>query len=249
MEPLTDPLIAELPRDIQTQAARLAQDGFTHAFRMTLETPAAERPQLITEAADKLDAWVRKSAGKPQSILRLALLLSGLDQWGIAYSQLFGSAAMSGLSALLTRLRECSDIEQDELFAASRRINDQAVSAFSFKAALWKSIHLALWHSMIAEEDRAGATAMLRQLGGMMLSLPESMPELGWIIVANTLADIQIRCLSHGLAAAGLGQEMTQQLFAALNEQLAPEQRQKIMSGATQTVIAWQQSLRSTSTH
>jgi hypothetical protein len=129
------------------------------------------------------------------------------------------------------------------------RIDGTEGCAFSFKAELRKSIHLALWHSMIAEDAQENATGLLKQLGGMMLGLLESMPNLGWIIVASTLADIQIRCLAHGLATTGLAQEMTQQLFGALNQQLPAGQREKIMAGATQTVVAWQQSTRNTTTH
>lgn len=248
MNQLTDPLAAQLPRDTQTHAARLAQDSFAHAFRLTVETPASERQQPIVDAVKKLNEWVRETTDREQSALRFAMLLSGLDQWGLAYSQVFGAAAMTGLSELVNGLRASAgdDCTATETIA---RIDDDQASAFSFKAELRKSIHLALWHSMIAEEDRDSATGMLKQLGGMMLRLVESMPDLGWIIVAHTLADIQIRCLAHQLATTGLAQEMTQELFGALNQQLPADQREKIMAGATQTVIAWQQSTRSTTTH
>ena len=247
MDQLTDPLATQLPRDIQTHAARLAQDGFAHAFRLAVETPASERQQPIVDAVKKLNEWVREPADREQSALRFAMLLSGLDQWGLAYSLVFGAAAMTGLSELVNGLRASAG--DDSATETIARIDDDQASAFSFKAELRKSIHLALWHSMIAEEDRESATGVLKQLGGMMLRLVESMPDLGWIIVAHTLADIQIRCLAHQLATSGLAQELTQELFGALNQQLPANQREKIMAGATQTVIAWQQSTRNTTTH
>lgn len=248
MDQLTDPLAAQLPRETQIHAARLAQDGFAHAFRLTVETLSSERQQPIVAAVKKLNEWVNETGDGEQSALRLAMLLSGLDQWGLAYTQVFGAAAMAGLSELVAGLRATAQ-GGDGATETIARINDDQASAFSFKAELRKAIHLALWHSMIEDEDRESATATLKQLGGMMLRLVEAMPDLGWIIVAHTLADIQIRCLAHQLATSGLAQEMTQELFGALNQQLPPDQRTKIMAGATQTVVAWQQSSRSTTTH
>jgi hypothetical protein len=248
MNQLTDPLAEQLPRDIQVQAARLAQDGFAHAFRLTVEATATERPKQIVSAVKKLSDWVNEPADHTQSTLRSAMLLSGLDQWGLAYTQVFGAAAMTGLSELVSGLR--ASLPDGEVATdAIEKINDDQASAFSFKSELRKAIHLALWHSMIEDEDRDSATAILKQLGGMMLRLDDTMPDLGWIIVAHTLADVQIRCLAHQLATTGLAQEMTQELFGALNQQLPADRREKIMAGATQTVIAWQQSTRSHTTH
>jgi hypothetical protein len=249
MNQLIDPLADQLPRDVQIQAARLAQDGFAYSFRSTLETPAGERQKTIAEAAKKMYDWATESTDTEQSTLRLGLLLSGLDQWGVAYSQIFGAPAMAGLSELVSMLRAAAPDKGAAATESIEQINDVEARAFSFKAELRKTIHLALWHAMIEEENRENATDILRQLGGMMLRLLESAPEFGWIIIAHTLADIQIRCLAHGLATTGLGQEMTQELFGALNQQLPAEQRKKIMSGATQTVIAWQQSARSKASH
>jgi hypothetical protein len=251
MDSLIDPLAAQLPRETQIQAARLAQDGFAHAFRLTLETPAAERQPAIISAVKKLNDWIieRNPPGDAnddaQPALRAAMLLSGLDQWGLAYTQVFGAAAMAGLSELVGGLR----VSAPDATEMIQRINDDQAAALSFKSELRKAIHLALWHSMIEDAQQESATATLQQLGGMMLRLVESMPDLGWIIVAHTLADIQIRCLAHQLATSGLAQEMTQALFGALNQQLPADQRSKIMAGATQTVIAWQQSTRNTTSH
>jgi hypothetical protein len=249
MDQLTDAVAEQLPRDAQIHAARLAQDGFSHAFRLTLEVPAAERQTRIADAAKKLLEWVGETTDPARSSLRLGALLSGLDQWGLAYSQVFGTTAMTGLSELVSRLRAVAQDGAIASGAAIERINGEEGCAISFKAELRKAIHLALWHSMIADEDPESAARLLTQLGGMMLALLKTMPNLGWIVIANTLADIQIRCLAHGLASTGLAQEMTQQLFGALNRELPADQREKIMSSATQTVLAWQQSTKNTTAH
>ncbi len=249
MHSLTDPLATQLSREVQMQAARLVQDGFAESFRATLELSAADRHPAIDRVARGLTAWVAEARSDETSALRLGLLLGGLDQWGLAYSQVFGPEAMLGLSELVGILRSSAADGGLAAIESLERINGVQENALSFKADLRKAIHLAIWHSMIVEEDRERAIAMLQQLGGMLLQLVPAMPELGWIIVANTLADIQIRCLAHQLATFGLAQETTQLLFASLNQQLPPAERQKIMSAATQTVIAWQHSTRSTATH
>ena len=247
MTTMTDPLITLLSREVQTQAARHAQDGFSLAFRLTLEATPETRREAMQEAAARLERWIGEADAAESRALRAALLLGGLDQWGLAYSQIFGAQAMSGLGELAAALRDGK--HGAAALDAIERIDAAQECAFSFKAELRKAIHLALWHAMIAEEDREGATAVLKQVGGMMLGLVGAMPDLGWIIVANTLADIQIRCLAHGLATEGLAQETTEQLFGALKQQLPADQRDKIMSAATQTVIAWRQSMRSGSVH
>lgn len=246
MTTLTDPLIEILPREIQSQAARHAQDAFALAFRLGLEARPEARRAAMAEAAGRLDPWIAGTGEGERTdearALRAALLLGGLDQWGLVYSQVFGPDALTGLSELVACLREGP--YGAAALPALERIEARESCAFAFKADLRKSIHLALWHAMIAEENTESATALLRQLGGMMLGLVGTMPEFGWIIVANTLADIQIRCLAHGLAASGLAQTLTEQLFGALNQQLPAEQREKVMLAATRTVIAWQQSTR-----
>lgn len=249
MNPLTDPLAEQLPQEIQTQAARLAQDGFSHAFRLTLETPATERQKPIADAAKKLGDWAGEAASPELAALRRHMLLSGLDQWGLAYSEVFGATAMAGLSELVSCLRATARDAETGRTETIERLNETEEFAFSFKAELRKAIYLALWHAMIADEEQESATGVLKKLGGMMLGLVQTMPNRGWIIIADTLADIQIRCLAHGLATSGLPQETTQALFGALNQQLPADQRQKIMAGATQIVIAWQQSVRQTTTH
>jgi hypothetical protein len=246
MDTHIDPLAASLPREAQSEAARLVQDGFAASFRATLEMRARERSREIARIAGHLSAWAAQPTETVTQTLRLALLLSGLDQWGVAYSQVFGAEALAGLTDLLGLLRSSAAdqglaaIESIELIEAAQE------NAFTFKADLRRAIHLALWHSMIVEEGRDRAMVILKQVGGMLLQLLAEMPGLGWIIIANTLADIQIRCLAHQLATSGLGQEMTQTLFGSLNQQLPVDDRKRIMPAATQIVIAWQHSTRST---
>lgn len=245
MDPIRDPLAGPAPRDVQTRAAHLAQDAFAEAFRLTLESAPAERQQGVAEVVARLVAWARSDAGSDAAALRLALLLCGLDQWGVAYSQVFGAEAMAGLSELVSGLR--ANLAAAEVGCCEgyfEQVVGEEASGFGFKAELRKAIHLALWHSMIAEEDREGAVGILKRLGGMMLGLVDAMPESGWVIVADTLADIQIRCLAHGLAAEGLGAETTRDLFAVLGRQLPERQRERIMAAANQAVVAWQQAAR-----
>lgn len=179
--------------------------------------------------------------------LRQALLFTGLDLWGQAWSKAYGAGAMTGLSELLGTLRDALDPAAEvAVQAALSRLDSEEPTALAFKSELRKSLFVALWHTLISEEDRDGATALANQLGGMLLGTLQSMPEHGWVIVASTLADIQIRCLAHDLARDGLAREMTQALFAAIAQALSAEDRQRILGGASQAVIAWQQAQRAT---
>lgn len=187
------------------------------------------------------------AAGDEARALRQALLLSGLDQWGQAWSRAYGAGAMTGLSELLGVLRDALDpAAEAAVQAALRRLDEDEANALAFKAELKKSIFVALWHTLIAEEERDSATALASQLGGMLLGTLKSMPENGWVVVASTLADIQIRCLAHELAREGLAQEMTQELFAAISQALPADERKRILGGAGQAVLAWQQAQRAT---
>jgi len=186
-------------------------------------------------------------AGDDARALRQALLFSGLDLWGQAWSRAYGAGAMTGLSELLGALRDTLDpATEAAVQAAFTRLEGDETSAFAFKAELRKSLFVALWHALIAEEDRDAATALANQLGSLLLGTLQAMPQQGWIVVASTLADIQIRCLAHDLAKEGLAQEMTQQLFAALTQALAADDHKRILGGAGQAVLAWQQAQRAT---
>ena len=81
-------------------------------------------------------------------------------------------------------------------------------------------------------------------LAGFKAALTRTMPEVGWRLVADALAHIQIRCLAHRLASDGLGQETTQALFGALSRELPKPQWEQIMAQATQAVLGWQEASR-----
>ena len=70
-----------------------------------------------------------------------------------------------------------------------------------------------------------------------------SLPLLGWRLLADALASIQIRLLSD-TSASSMAQETTQQLFAALRQNLPADQYQAILAYSGQAVMAWQQSRR-----
>ncbi len=179
--------------------------------------------------------------------MRQALLFSGLDHWGQAWSRCYGAGAMTGLSELLGCLRDTLDpAAEAAVQAAFARLDGHEASAFTFKAEVHKSVAVALWHALISDPNRESAAGIAGQLGGQLLGLLKTMPEHGWVIVASVLADIQIRCLAHQLAQEGLAQEMTQELFGALAQALSPEDRKRIMGGAGQAVVAWQQAQRAT---
>ena len=70
------------------------------------------------------------------------------------------------------------------------------------------------------------------------------MPELGWRLLADALANIQIALLSDLAPKSPLAQEGTQQLFASLRHALPAERYQAILAHAGQAVGAWQQASR-----
>jgi hypothetical protein len=77
-----------------------------------------------------------------------------------------------------------------------------------------------------------------------LLGLTREMPVVGWRLVADALAFIQIRCLADGLASEGVAQEATQALFGALARELSKEQWNMVMAHATRAVLAWQHATR-----
>lgn len=232
-------------RDVQLQAARLVHEAFAAALRLGAD--GGESKQLedaLARLASHLREWARM-APMEAAHLRLAMLLAGLDQWGLAYSKAFGAPALSGLSALLADLRD-SLAPQEE--AACQRFLDtlhgKEAAALEFKIAFRRELHLSLWHTMIAAENRAQAEVLMHLLGGMLLALTRAMPELGWRLVADALASIQIRCLQHGLAASGLEQEMTEELFAGLQNELPEALRSMVNQHSAEAVRAWQEARR-----
>lgn len=241
-----DGLAALADRDTQRQAARMAQDAFAAAFRLTFSADDAARGKEIAELADRLRNWSAAGGeGGEGGALRLALLVSGIDQWGVAYSQAFGLAAIPGATELVGSLRTALDPQAEARFAVQfAAIDAGETDAIDFKVELRRAIHLALWHAMIADEDRAEALRICDRLATSMLALLQLMPQHGWRLLADALAHIQIRCLADGLAAAGLAQETTQILFEALSQALPKEARDRVFAHAAQAVLAWQQARR-----
>ena len=81
-------------------------------------------------------------------------------------------------------------------------------------------------------------------LGGMMLAVNERMPQLGWRLLADALANIQVCLLDESGSATPVGRESTQQLFESLQHALPRERYQEIMAYSAQVVMAWQQARR-----
>jgi hypothetical protein len=231
--------------DVQKLAARMAQDAFGQVFRLTLDGDDAGRARGVAALETAFRNWSLAAGADDTRALRLALLMAGLDQWGLAYSQAFGLQAIPGLSELLGALRTGLDPQAEARFQQQYAVIDAGEgNAIDFKIELRRGIHLALWHAMIASEERESATAILACLGGMLFALVEAMPELGWRLVADALAHFQIRCLADGLAAEGLARETNEALFMALSSELPAAQRDRIMAAATRAVLAWQQARR-----
>lgn len=240
-----DQLLALANIDVQRRAAFLAQDAFAQVFRLSAGAEDEERARGVDTLRQALANWAAAGEGEDGRALRLAMLLSGLDQWGLAYSRAFGLQAIPALSELMGGLRTALDARDDarlqRQFAA---IDAEEGNVIDFKIDLRRAIHLALWHAMIASESRDQAGAILTQLGGMMFVLVRDMPQLGWRLVADALAHIQIQCLAHGLAADGLGREMTTSLFGALAQELPADRRDLVMAHSGRAVMAWQQANR-----
>ncbi len=239
-----DQLAALASPDTQRLAARMAQDAFTTLFRLTLDGDQEKLGAALAELDSRGRNWCQAGDGAEASALRMALLISGLDQWGLAYTQAFGLTAIPALSALLGALRSSLDSADDARFQRYfERIEQVEADAVDFKIELRRNIHLALWHAMTACDEEQDAQRILQALGSMMLALARRLPLLGWRLLADALASIQIRLLAD-TSAGSMAQETTQQLFAALRQNLPAEQYQAILAYSGQAVVAWQQSRR-----
>ena len=97
---------------------------------------------------------------------------------------------------------------------------------------------------MTACDDEAEAQRILRALGSLMLALTRRMPLLGWRLLADALASVQIRLLDDEKPVGRMAEEATQQLFTALRQSLPPEQYQAILAHSGRAVVAWQQARR-----
>lgn len=231
--------------DVQRLAARMAQDAFTRLFRLTLEGDGDALQTAVREIERLARNWVRAAEGDDARALRLALLVAGIDQWRLAWCQAFGLAAIPGIDALLGNLRGGLDAAAEaRLQRQFRAIEQHESDAVDFKMELRRNVHLALWHAMIACEERDEALAILAALGGMLVALVSNMPVLGWRLAADALAHIQLRCLTEAAASEGLARETTQELFAVLRQALPRETFEPLLTHANQAVIAWQRSRR-----
>ena len=242
-----DRLVSIVPTDMQRHAARMAQDAFTQVFRLTLSGDAAAVELGVSNMEPLCRNWANAGATDEARALRLALLVAGMDQWGLAYSQAFGLSAIPGLTALLGMLRNGLSPEADARFEQQFAVLEAVESdAVDFKMELRRSIHLALWHAMIACDAQDEADAILRSLCSLLRALTERMPVLGWRLVADALAHIQIRCLNEGAAAVGLAQESNERFFQTLRQSLPKETSDAVFAHANQAAIAWQRSRKPT---
>lgn len=240
-----DELSAWADADTQRVAARMSQDIFGEIFRRAFTPDPEQLGKALVELESQCVKWCEQGGSVESQILRLALLTSGLDQWGLVYTQAFNLTAIPALTALLGALRSRLNGHSDALFQQYFHVVEHVESAaIDFKVELRRSIHLALWHAMAACETEAEAHAILKSLGSMMVALDHHMPELGWRLLADALAHIQI-CLLSDAGTTTLAQESTQQLFASLAHALPQERYQTLLRHAGQAVLAWQQARRS----
>ena len=239
----TDHLAALIDTDTQRLAAHMAQDVFAQVFRLSAETGPGQATKALGELETRCINWC-KAGGAAGHPLRAALLIGGLDQWGLAYSQAFNLNAIPALSGLIGKLRHILDPQADarfqQLFAQIENVETDAVD---FKIELRRGIHLALWHAMAASDNIEQAQHVLRPLGGMMLALERNLPELGWRLLADALMAIQV-CLLENAGIGKVGREATQQLFESLRQALPEERYQAIMAHAAQALQGWQQARR-----
>ena len=242
--PFVDGLATLASPDTQRLAARLAQDVFAGAFRISASPRPDQDAPLIGEAEQRCHNWCQAGEGDDARALRLALLISGLDQWGLAYAQAFQLQAIPALTALIGQLRTALDPRAEARFQwFFSQLAQTEADGIDFKIELRRNIHLALWHAMAACDSDEQALPVVRALGSLLVALDEQMPQLGWRLVADALAHIQIGLLA-GDNATAVATEGTQQLFGALRQALPAERYQSMLAHAGQAVVAWQQARR-----
>ena len=239
-----DPLATLANTESQRLAARLAQDAFASVFRMAITPDDEIAVGALGELAGRCYDWSTAAATPEARALRLAMLVAGLDQWGLAYTQAFHLQAIPALSTLIGGLRTRLDAPADARFQQYfAQLAAQEMAAIDFKIELRRAIHLALWHAMAACTSAEQVKGLVQALGSMMLGLHQQMPSVGWRLLADALASIQISLLADGTASA-LAQDGTQQLFGALRQALPQADYQAILAHAGQAVVAWQQAKR-----
>ena len=240
-----DQLATLLPPDTQRLAARMAQDAFSRLFRLTIEGDAAALAEALAEIESRCQRWCAAGDGENGQALRAALLIAGLDQWGLAYSQAFDLAAIPTLTTLLGSLRNALSPSLEARFQGYfQQIERIESDAIDFKIELRRSIHLALWHAMSACDEAGDAQRISQCLASLMLALASRMPLLGWRLLADALASIQIGLLADPAAHSALAQEMTQQLFAALRQNLPAAHYRDMLAYSGKAVLAWDQARR-----
>ena len=240
--PPADPLASIVAPETQRLAARMSQDIFTGILHR-LASPGADDERSLDDIARRCQQWVQAGGDECARSLRLVLLVAGLDQWGLAYSQAFGLNAIPALSGLLGKLRNPLDPVADSRFQRYHaQLEQDEATAIDFKIDLRRGIHLALWHAMSACDDDAAAEPLVRTLGSLLLALEKQMPELGWRLVADALASLQVALLAGDVGE--IGQRGTQQLFSALRHALPAERYRLILATSAQAVLAWQQARR-----
>ena len=238
---LEDPCAALVSPETQAAAADLTRDAFTQAFRHA----AGESSPFPLDTLHRhcLD-WVQADPGTEARALRMALLLAGLDQWGLAFSQAFGIQAIPPLTALIGALRTGLSPADEALFQRHyEALETTETAAIDFKIALRRQIHLALWHAMAAGENLESVEPVIQAIGSQLLALDASMPDLGWRLAADTLAHIQLRLLDDP-EAPELAQTGTQCLFASLRQAWPKDHYERILAQSTQAVLAVQQTRR-----
>lgn len=244
---IVDALSTLADSDTQRLAARMAQEAFAATFRLAADPDPAKATQAMADTTGHCRNWCEAGASEEARALRLALLISGLDQWGLAYSQAFNLTAIPTLSTLLGALRSGLETRRDALFQFYfSQIEQIEQDAIDFKVDLRRGIHLALWHAMAACETDSAAEPVIQALGSLLLAVDDRMPELGWRLVADALASIQISLLNNNELPAS-AQESTRKLLESLRQALPAERYQTIMAHATHALINWQQARRSPS--
>ena len=243
----TDTLAPFAASEIQRLAAQMAQDAFARIFRLGIDAVPTELDAAVGEIARRAANWSHAAADDEGRIVRLALFVSGLDQWGLAYAQAFALPAIPGLSGLIGTLRNTLAVQDEarfqQQFAALDAADDNAID---FKLELRRHIHLALWAALINTDDEADAAHIGHALGSLLLALDTRMPALGWRLIADALAHIQVRCLGETLPASA--EKRTATLFDSLRAQLSAQRAGAIFALANQAAAQWQLATRAQST-
>jgi hypothetical protein len=236
-----DPLAALVPSEVQRLAAKMAQDAFARVFRLSIEASPTELDATVGELAARASNWARAAGTPDGTAARLAMFVAGIDQWGLAYAQAFALPAIPGASGLIGTLRNALEPQAEAHFAQKfSALDAEDACAIDFKLELRRHIHLALWAALI-EADAADAERIASTLGSLLLVLDVRMPQLGWRLIADALAHIQVRCLA---TLPAQGEARTADLFAALRQQLPPERASAIFTLANQATAQWQRAAR-----